>query len=104
MKRYNFAIIIGEDFELVCDIVEQEGEAFTVSSANITIYDEDETELLTKSDSDGDFTIDGDQLKYRLEVDSATFSEGLCHVKWDYTDSTGQIFIEHFLIEVIAVP
>jgi len=101
---YPFALKIGEDFTITCDVVEQEGTAFTVSSANVTFYDEDKTSVLTKADSDDDFTIDGDQLKYKIEVASDTFSEGVYTVKWDYTDSAANVMIEEFLVRVIAVP
>jgi len=104
LQQYPFDLKIGEDFTITCNIVEREGTAFTVSSANITIYDEDETSVLTKADSDGDFIIDGDQLKYQLAVESDIFAEGTYIVKWDYTDSTSQIFIEEFPVRVIAVP
>ena len=102
--RYPFDLKQGENFELYCNIVEEAGNAFTISSANITIYNEDKSAVLTKANSDGDFTIDGGQLKYQLEVLAATFPEGDYVVKWDYTDSNSMVFIEQFAVKVVAVP
>jgi len=104
IARYPFDLKQGEDFELVCDIVEEAGTAFTISSANITFYNEDKTAVLTKASSDADFTIDGDQLKYQVAVAAATFPEGEYIVKWDYTDSNAMIFIEQFAVRVTVVP
>jgi len=104
LQRYPFDLKIGEDFVITCDVVEQEGTAFTISSANITIYDEDGTSVLAKASTDSDFTIDGDQLEYKLNVDSTIFSEGVYTVKWDYTDSAGNVMIEEFSVQIKAVP
>ena len=107
VQTYSFHLIVGEDFELPCDIAAREGAAFTISSASIIIYDNDGNVALTeKTDADGDFTMDNtnDRLLYQLDVNSADFEEGYYGVRWKWTDSTGQVMWEWFRVHVITVP
>ncbi len=105
-QTYSFHLIVGEDFELPCDIAARAGASFTISTASIIIYDNDGNTVLTeKTQADADFTIDNanDRLLYQLNVDSS-FSAGYYGVRWKWTDSTDQVMLEWFRVHVIEVP